>query len=157
MTENLSPTEAIEKFVNNFIAQWPSVFVVEIKVAAGNSVTVLLDADDGLTIDKCTLLNRALYKFIEENGVFADANFSLEVSSFGVGKPLKMKRQYAKNIGRKLEVVLEDDTKLEGKLTEAGDDHIILEQQTGKGKKTMTTTTTILFNQIKHATVLITF
>lgn len=157
MSDKTNPVAAIEAFVEKFIAQWPSVFVIEVKITVANAITVLLDADDGITIDKCTLLNRALYKYIEEEELFVDGNFSLEVSSFGVGKPLQIKRQYVKNIGRKLEVALLDDSKIEGKLTEVSDDHIILDQQTGKGKKTMMTMTTILFNQIKHATVLITF
>ena len=148
--------EKIENFVKHFIEKSPDLFLVDVKSAPGNKITVLLDGDKGITIDNCTVINKALYKFIEETGLFGDKNFSLEVSSFGVDRPLQLLRQYKKNIGRTVEVVLNDGTKAEGKLTEVNDENIIIEEKTGKGNK-MTKTTTILFNQIKHTTVLITF
>jgi ribosome maturation factor RimP len=149
--------EQIENFVLRFIEKSEDIFLVDLKITPGNQITVLLDADNGITIEKCTVINKALYKFIEESGFFPDGNFSLEVSSPGVGKPLKLLRQYKKNIGRRLEVELEDGTKTEGKLTEVTNEAITLEEQEGKGKKMTTKMTTILFNQIKEATVLITF
>jgi ribosome maturation factor RimP len=149
--------EQIENFVLRFIEKSEDIFLVDLKITPGNQITVLLDADNGITIEKCTVINKALYKFIEESGFFPDGNFSLEVSSPGVGKPLKLLRQYKKNIGRRLEVELEDGTKTEGKLTEVTNESITLEEQEGKGKKMTTKMTTILFNQIKEATVLITF
>ena len=149
--------EQIENFVLQFIEKSEDTFLVDLKITPGNQITVLLDADNGITIEKCTIINKALYKYIEEYGFFPDGNFSLEVSSPGVGKPLKLLRQYKKNIGRRLEVELEDGTKTEGKLTEVTEDAITLEEKEGKGKKMTTKMTTILFNQIKEATVLITF
>ena len=147
----------IEEFVKDFIAESKDLFLVEVKIAPGNKVTVLLDGDKGVTIDDCTAINKALYKFIEENAVFGDSNFSLEVSSFGVDRPLQLLRQYKKNIGRNVEVVMTDGTKKEGTLTKVNNDEIKIEQKTGKANKMMKQTTTILFNQIKHTTVLITF
>jgi ribosome maturation factor RimP len=149
--------EKIEEFVKNFITESKDLFVVDIKIAPGNKVTVLLDGDKGVTIDNCTVINRALYKFIEEKAVFGNSNFSLEVSSFGVDTPLQLLRQYKKNIGRNIEVILNDGTKKEGMLTEVNEDEIKIEQKTGKGNKMAKQTTTILFNQIKHTTVLVTF
>ncbi len=149
--------EKIAKFVNGFIGESGDLFLVDVKIAPGNKVTVLLDGDKGVTIDNCTAVNKALYKFIEENAVFGDSNFSLEVSSFGVDRPLQLLRQYKKNIGRNVEVILNDGTKNEGTLTEVNEDEIKIEQKTGKGNKMIKQTTTISFNQIKHTTVLITF
>ena len=149
--------EKIEEFVKDFIAESKDLFLVELKIAPGNKITVLLDGDKGVTIDNCTVINKALYKFIEENEVFGNSNFSLEVSSFGVDRPLQLLRQYKKNIGRTVEVLLNDGTKAEGVLTDVNEDEIKIEQKTGKGNKMTKQTTTILFNQIKHTTVLITF
>ena len=149
--------EKIEGFIKDFIADSEDLFLVEVKIAPGNKITVLLDGDKGVTIDNCTVINKALYKFIEENEVFGKSNFSLEVSSYGVDRPLQLLRQYKKNIGRKVEVLLNDGTKPEGTLSEVNDQEIKLEQKTGKGNKMTKQTTTILFNQIKHTTVLITF
>ena len=147
----------IEEFVRNIIEKSENLFLVDVASAAGNKITVLLDGDNGITIDDCTAINKALYKFIEETELFADANFSLEVSSPGVDRPLQLVRQYKKNIGRKVAVVMNDGTKLEGVLTNVNYENIIIEEKTGKGNKISMKSTTILFNQIKHTTVLITF
>src|SRR6185312_11595217 len=98
----------IEEFVKQIIKNSENLFLVEVKSAPGNKITVLLDGDNGITIDNCTSVNKALYKFIEETALFGNNNFSLEVSSFGVDRPLKLLRQYKKNISRTVEVVLND-------------------------------------------------
>ena len=157
MTGTSTPLEKIEEHLLKLIEPSPEVFLVEMKMVPGNQITVLLDADNGITIENCTRINRPLYKFIEEMDFFPDGNFSLEVSSPGVDKPLHLFRQYQKNIGRTVEVILNDGERFEGKLTQINEEHIIIEEQTGKGKKMITKTSTILFNQIKHTTVLVTF
>ncbi|MEO8823789.1 MAG: ribosome assembly cofactor RimP [Ginsengibacter sp.] len=149
--------EKIEGFIRDFIKDEKELFLVEVKIAPGNKVTVLLDGDKGVTIDNCTVINKTLYKFTEENEIFENNNFSLEVSSFGVDRPLQLLRQYKKNIGRKVEIVINDGTKTEGTLTDVDENEIKIEQNTGKGNKMTKQMTTILFNQIKHTTVLITF
>lgn len=149
--------EKIEEFVENFIVGSKDLFLADVKIVPGNMITVLLDGDQGVTIENCTVINKALYKFIEETQLFGESNFSLEVSSFGVDRPLQLLRQYKKNIGRTIEVVLNDGTKDEGTLTEVNEEDIKIEQKKGKGNKMTKQTTTILFNQIKHTTVLITF
>lgn len=147
----------IEDFVAGITLQSETIFLVEIKISPANDIKVFLDADDGITIEKCTSINKALYKYIEESELFPDGNFSLEVSSPGVDEPLKLFRQYKKNIGRRIEVVMNDGTRAEGKLVNINADEIVIEDKTGRGNKTTIKTTTILFNQIKHTKVLITF
>ena len=152
-----TPLQQIEEFVVRHIAKWPEVFLVEMKSSASNQITVLLDADNGITIEKCTSINKALYKFIEESRLYPEGNFSLEVSSPGVDRPLKLRRQYEKNVGRQVEVLMNDGTKVTGVLSGVDEESIVLNEEHGKGKKLIMNTTTILFNQIKHVTVLITF
>lgn len=147
----------IEEFVKNIIQKSENLFLVDVASAPGNKITVLLDGDNGITIDDCTAINKALYKFIEETELFAEANFSLEVSSPGIDRPLQLLRQYKKNTGRRVAVVMNDGSKIEGVLTQVSDENIIIEEKTGKGVKMSMKSTTILFNQIKHTTVLITF
>ncbi len=101
--------------------------------------------------------NRALYKTLEESGMYPDGNFSLEVSSPGLDEPLKLNRQYKKNVGRYLEVLLHDGTAKEGKILEAGEDGIVLETETGKGKKKEIKRETVLFNDIKTAKIQVKF
>ena len=52
---------------------------------------------------------------------------------------------------------MNDSTKREGKLSGVNDEEIIIEEKTGQGKKAVIKTTNILFNQVKHTKVLVTF
>ncbi len=149
--------QAIEDFVNAQLTGTEDVFLVEVKVIPGNNIKVFLDADNGITIEKCIKVNRTLYNQIEESELFPNNDFSLEVSSPGVEEPLKLHRQYKKNIGRTVEVTMNDETKKEGKLTAVSEDEIIIEQKAGEGKRSVIQTTNILFNQVKHTKVLVTF
>ena len=153
----INALKKIEDFVAGITSQSETVFPVEVKMSPTNDIKVFLDADDGITIEKCTSINKALYKYIEESELFPDGNFSLEVSSPGIDEPLKLFRQYKKNIGRKVEVIMNGGTKLEGKLLDVTDTEIVIEEKTGKANKATIKTTTILFNQIKQTKVLITF
>lgn len=149
--------KAIEEFVNSQISGNDDIFLVEAKIIPGNNIKIFLDADNGITIDKCIRINRALYKQIEDSELFTDGDFSLEVSSPGVDEPLKLHRQYKKNIGRNVEVTMNDGSKKQGKLLAVNDDEIIIEEKHGEGKKATSKTTNILFNQVKHTKVLVTF
>lgn len=120
--------QAIEKLVSGIIAEDPAVFLVDIRIKPTNNVKIFLDGDDGITIEKCISINRALYKQVEGSGLFPNDDFSLEVSSPGLDEPLKLPRQYRKNIGRLVEVNLLDGTKLEGKLAEVKEDAITVEE-----------------------------
>ncbi len=147
----------IEDYIANLLQEREDVFLVEVKVLPGNNIKVFLDADNGITIEKCVKVNRGLYKLLEENELFPNNDFSLEVSSPGIEEPLKLYRQYKKNIGRRLDITLNDETQIEGKLISVSEEEISIEDSKGKGKKSIIKTTNILFNQIKHAKVLVTF
>lgn len=127
--------QAIESMVRSILEEDPGYFLVEIRVKPTNNVKVFLDGDSGISIEKCVAINRALYKQIEETGMFPSGDYSLEVSSAGLDEPLKLHRQYKKNIGRKVEVLLKDGMKIEGKLTGVTEEAILLEETKGKNKK----------------------
>ena len=149
--------QAIETLIGKIIADNSDIFLVSVRIKPTNNIKVFLDADSGLSIDKCIKINRAMYKTIEEEAWYPDGNFSLEVSSPGVDEPLKLLRQYKKNTGRNLEVVFTDDTKKEGKLINVTETGIQLEYTEGKNKKAVTHIKDIAFEAIKQATVLISF
>lgn len=149
--------QAIETLIEKIIADNSDIFLVSVRIKPTNNIKVFLDADSGLSIDKCIKINRAMYKTIEEEAWYPDGNFSLEVSSPGVDEPLKLLRQYKKNTGRNLEVVFTDDTKKEGKLVNVTESGIQLEYTEGKNKKAVTHIKDIAFEEIKQATVLISF
>jgi len=108
-------------------------------------------------IDMCVRINRKLYKLIEENAFYPEGDFSLEVSSPGITEPLKLHRQYTKNIGRDVEVVFSDLSIKEGKLIAVAEADIVIEQTEGKGKKAVTQQFVIPISNIKSITVQIKF
>lgn len=150
-------TQIIEQLVLDLLEDSPDCFLVEVKIKPTNNVKVFLDADSGISISKCITYNRALYKLIEEKSLFPEGDFSLEVSSPGLDEPLKLKRQYQKNVGRTVETVLMDGTKLEGKLTAVAEDNITLEEIKGKNKKKEIVQHTIFFDNIKTTKIQIQF
>jgi ribosome maturation factor RimP len=101
--------------------------------------------------------NRSLYKKLEESPLFPTGDFSLEVSSPGVDEPLRLHRQYNRNIGRVVEIVFNDGTKKEGKLLQVAEADLIIEHIEGKGKKAVTQQLVIPFINIKTTTVQIKF
>ena len=82
---------------------------------------------------------------------------SLEVSSPGLDEPLKLKRQYIKNTGRNVEVILHDGSKVEGKLLAVNDADIQVEEVKGKNKKRETLQHTIRIDNIKTTKIQIQF
>jgi ribosome maturation factor RimP len=118
---------------------------------------VFIDGDKGISIEKLVQYNRKLYKEIEETNMFPNGDFSLEVSSPGLDEPLKLFRQYVKNIGRFVEVTEIDGSKKEGKLISAAKNEIVVEETKGKGKKQEITQHTIPFENIKTTKIQIKF
>ncbi len=133
------------------------IFLVDIKIKPINNIKIYLEADAGLPIERCTRINRSLYRTIEEMQLYPDGNFSLEVSSPGLSEPLKMHRQYLKNVGRELEVTKQDETKLTGKLLRVDEMSISIEFTEGKNKKAVVHQVEIPFSEIKSAIVQIKF
>lgn len=133
------------------------IFFVSMKIKPTNNFKIYLDADGGLGIEKCIKINRALYRQMEEMGMYPDGDFSLEVSSPGIGEPLQLLRQYHKNVNRFVEVVKNDGQTLEGKLLSVSGDSITIETTEGKGKKTEIKSVEIPFADIKTTTVQIKF
>jgi len=149
--------QEIEKMMTGLLEAEPEYFLVSLRIKPTNNVKVFIEGDNGITIEKCVRFNRRLYKLIEESGMYPDGDFSLELSSPGLDEPLKMHRQYIKNIGREVEITFTDDTIKEGKLLAVTEADIILEHTEGKGKKAVTQQVVIPFEKIKTTIVQIKF
>jgi ribosome maturation factor RimP len=156
--------EAIGKMINELLQDNPDYFLVDITIKPGNSIQVLLDSDSGLSIEKCVRYNRALYKKIEEAALYPEGDFALEVSSPGLDEPLKLHRQYSKNIGRQVEITTNEGVIKEGKLLTVGENEITVEEITGKnasgkpsGKKKKVIQHTFSFDHIKSTKIQIVF
>ena len=100
-----------------------ALFLVEVKVASGNQsrITVVIDSDEGVKIDDCAKLSRSLGEEIEKLDLIS-SSYMLNVTSAGVEHPLKLQRQYRKNIGRTVKVKDKEGKEIEGVLTETNEE-----------------------------------
>lgn len=148
---------AVERMIGEILSGDPQYFLVDIKIRPTNNIKIFLDGDNGISIEKCVAYNRQLYRMIEDSGIFPADDFSLEVSSPGLDEPLKLMRQYRKNIGRKVEVLLKDGVKTEGVLKSVSDEAIEVEETRGKNKKKETLMHSFPFETIKSTKIQIAF
>jgi len=143
--------ERIAELANEHLEGTPN-YLVEIKVSRTNHIIVSIDNDGGgINIKDCVALSR----HIEENLDREKEDFELEVSSHGIGQPLLMLRQYKKNIGRTVQVVLATGIKLEGLLLDADENSITLEHEVKntETKKKETQRDSIPYSGIKQTIV----
>ena len=135
-------------------------FLIELKLHANNKLDVFIDTDNGVTFEKCQQISRYLEEFLDEEGWLGE-NYVLEVSSPGISRPLKLRRQYPRNIGRKVEVSLAGGKNKEGMLVAVGEEEITIEEKIrvkeGKRRKVQVLQTRIPFEDIKKTVVKISF
>ncbi len=121
-------------------------FVVSVAVRSDNRIRIFIDSDTHVLIEHCIVLS----KYIESQLNRETEDFELNVSSSGLDQPYKLTRQYIKNIGREVSVLLKDNSKIEGTLTEADETGFSVKQLT-KVKKIITETThRFLYSDIKE-------
>ncbi|MTI30783.1 ribosome maturation factor RimP [Xanthovirga aplysinae] len=152
--------EQIENFVAKEV-EGTNLFLVEVICSPKSpkfKILILLDGDEGVTIDQCSKLSRSVSAMLEEEDLISGA-FTLEVSSPGLDHPLLLKRQYVKNEGRDLKVLLNNDTEKKGELLQTKEESIVLKEAVKeKGKKAISyQEVEIPFNDIKKTFVLISF
>ncbi len=150
--------DKVNDLLTEVLADNPSIFLIDLTITDNFKVIVNLDGDNGVALQDCIDVSRA----IENNLDREEQDFSLEVASVGVGSPLKMVRQYKKNVGRTLIVKLASET-IEAELVDANDNFIILSwkarepKKLGKGKETVQKRQEIPYTEIKEAIVTVTF
>lgn len=150
--------EKVNGLITEALLEKPSIFLVDLAVSDSFKISVGLDGDNGVALQDCIDVSRA----VENNLDREEQDFSLEVASVGVGTPLKMIRQYKKNVGRTL-IVTTNTEKIEAELIEANDVFIILSwkarepKKVGKGKETVQKEQQIPYTEIKEAVVTVTF
>ena len=147
----------ITGLAEEILAEGSDCFLVDVRLKPVNKIQIFLDADAGVSLGACTQISRKLYPKIEEAGLFESGNFELEVSSPGLDEPLKLPRQYQKNIGRAVEVVMKDGRKISGKLLACDESSIQVEEVKGKGKKQEIVLHILLTEQIKTTKIQIVF
>lgn len=135
-------------------------FIVEVKMAEKSGKTLLnllIDSDQGVTIETCARVSRLVSEELELKEFMPEA-YTIEVSSPGLDYPLSSKRQYSKNIGRDLKVNFSADKEVVGKLLEVDDDGIkMLVKRKEKGKKATEEELAIPFEEVKKSVVQVSF
>lgn len=76
-----------------------------VKEAGNYYLRAYLDKEGGITIDDCELVSRALSDILDRED-FIEDSYILEVSSPGLDRPLKKEKDFARSIGREVELRL---------------------------------------------------
>ena len=126
-------------------------FLVNLKITPDNRIFVDIDGDNGVNIDDCIELSRAIEGQLNRD----EEDFELNVGSAGADQPLKLARQYRRHVGRDLEVVSFTGERVEGTLEEASDEGIVL--RIPGTKKVAPQTLRFVYGDIKTAKVVIKF
>ena len=134
-------------------------FLVDVTISSGNEIHIMVDSDTGISINQIVEISRYV-----ENKLDREAeDFELSVYSAGLTEPFKLVRQYKKNQGKEVEVLLSNGQKLNGLLMEVTDQAIDLEVTTrekaeGSKKKELVTRVHHLgYSEIKEAKKIIKF
>ena len=103
----MKTTEIVDSLVRGKIAEMGyELDEVEYVKEYGNMVlTLYIDSENGVTIDDCEKVSRAIDPILDENDPIEEAYY-LSVSSIGIDRPLKKDRDFERNMGKKLQVKL---------------------------------------------------
>lgn len=154
MIEKIIIKEIVESYLTD-----SNIYLVDISIYPGNRIVVEIDSDTSVSIDDCI----ALTKYIEQKLDSDVEDYELEVGSVGISQPFKVLRQYRKNRGKEVEVLLTAGKKYSGILKEVDEEKIILtieKQVKQEGKKRKTTVHEDLpfkYNEIKYTKYIIRF
>ncbi|GAB4185469.1 MAG: ribosome maturation factor RimP [Calditrichia bacterium] len=146
--------DRIAKIVEDIVAS-ENIYLVDFEVKGSKSrpkIFIYIDTMDGVTIDQCEKVNRMVQAELDALEDFP-MEYSLDVSSPGIDKPLKFLWQYKKNIGRNVRVSFNDSNGQtrteEGQLLMVKDNSILVQFNKGNME--------IPFDSILKTKVLITW
>jgi len=149
----------VQEVLDAALVERKELFLIDLSINDANKISIVLDGDLGINLQDCIDISRA----VENNLDREEQDFSLEVASAGISSPLKLVRQYKKNIGRTLKVKTNSLEEIEAQLTMANDEKITIEWQArepkkiGKGKETVEKKLELSYENIKEAIVIISF
>ena len=145
--------ENIFKLVQAFLSENPHLFLIDIKINSNNNIKVIIDSDTNILLKECVMLN----KYIENHLNDDEQNYSLEVTSSGIGSPLLFHRQYKKNEGKELEVEKRDGTIYKGILINLSDNSFYLKwkEKLSPKRKVMEKQKEFFFEEVKQSKLII--
>jgi len=148
----------VKDLIDEALALNESLYLIELSISENNKIQVVVDGDTGVPLSECIRTSRNVNDNLDKE----EEDYSLEVATPDIAHPLKVKRQYLKNVNRILKVKTAEE-EFEGTLVEADEDKIVLQWKArepkpiGKGKVTVEKTATIEYKEIKEAKVKIVF
>jgi ribosome maturation factor RimP len=151
-------TEKVKELLKEALAENESLFLIDLSFLPGNKIHVVVDGDAGVSLNECIRISRK----IEHNLDREEEDFALEVTTPDIAEPIKVQRQYLKNLNRILSVKTQEN-KFEGTLIEVNEQNIVLNWKArepkpiGKGKVTVEKTATLAYEEIIEAKVKIIF
>lgn len=151
-------TEILPKIreLSEDVAKAHEAFVVDLSLRGERQSQILelfVDTDAGITADRCAAISRDLSSQLDQESLIPH-RYTLIVSSPGLDRPLKLLRQYRKNVGRNLRVRFQtggEARSIVGRLLEVSDDEIII-QEKGRDEKN-----SIPFKRIQESKIEIEF
>jgi len=150
-------TKQISELVGGHLAG-SALFLVNIFVKPGNRITVFIDGDQGVTIEECRELNYFLNTCLDRG----QEDYDLTVSSSGADRPLALPRQFRKNLGKQLDIILVNGQKIRARVNHADESGIEVSVSGTPGKNDTAKNTEINklslpYGDIRKATEVITF
>ncbi|MCB8995373.1 MAG: ribosome assembly cofactor RimP [Bacteroidales bacterium] len=149
--------EQVEQIIREKI-EGTEIFLVAVIMNPGNNIHVHLDTQKGISIDECVEVSRYIVSKMDKD----IEDYNLEVSSPGLDSPFRVKEQYEKNLGKEVEIVKTDGSKIKGRLlTYSGDkievEHMVKPKSTDKSKKPTAQQATLILDDIKTIKSVISF
>lgn len=141
--------ENIRNIVNEVVAEYKGLFLLNLILLPGKKIYVEIDGDQPVSVGVCAKIYKKIRAVLQEQS----DDFFLEVTTPNIDKPMVDRRQYKKNIGKKLQLILNDDSTVHGLLKNINEDGLLVELNESSKK----TETTISFSEIKQGNVMINF
>ena len=151
-----------KNIVKRLVDEWlegKEYFIVDIQISLESKIVVEIDHADGVWIEDCVELS----KFIEDHLSRDEEDYELEVGSAGLGQPFKVPQQYINFIGKEVEVLDQDGSKVKGILKSVDGNKFIVsvnEKVRVEGKKRpvkMDVDHEYDMNEVKYTKYLISF
>ena len=150
-------SEIVKNKVFKILKNYQDLFLIDLKVNHNNNIKLIIDGDNEVSLKDCATVSRDIEKNIDREKF----NFSLEVSSSGIGTPLISSRQYKKNVGRKIEVFTNESKPFIGELTKVNSDNFTIEwsqrelKPIGKGKISVKKNMTLFYSDVRSSKVVL--
>tara|TARA_Y100000768_G_scaffold382154_1_gene362013 strand:- start:119 stop:583 length:465 start_codon:yes stop_codon:yes gene_type:complete len=149
--------EKFRNILSEILENYKSLFLIELTFSSNNDVKVFLDGDNGVTLKDCTSINSDIKKKLNQDEI----NYSVEIGSCGIDYPLKLMRQFKKNISRKIEITDFYDRKYSGILTKVSSTSFEINwkerqpKKIGKGKTTVALSKNFIYGEYKKVHIIL--